>query len=890
MPEPSPPTTAPDLEGTVVEWRDELITLPDIAEKKRTNDFLSHSDYTVPEAMSLIAGQVADKVAIDSGDERITYGELHARASQIARALLDRGLDPAVPVFILCDHGVAPPTAICGVLYAGLIGAPVDVREPADRLARMFEQAAAEWVVTDRPFEHLARGLSDKVLLLDEASSYETTPPDVDVPEEQPGLILFTSGSTGVPKGVYNWHRAIVPKSMRGVRADRRPEENSAVTSSWGFTAAEGQLFSSLINGRTICTYDLRNRGARDLPEWVQKNEIRALVLMPSVLRALLPTTAPGAMSNVRRVTLGAEPLYWSDVLAARPLFGTDTVLIHAIGSTEVGGIASYEIPKDAEPDDEPIPVGSWVPSVEVRVVDEDDREVPQGEPGRIVLLRRGHLARGYWRDPELTAEHFFVDEAGRQGFRTSDQGRIRPDGLLEHLGRLDTRVKVRGAMVATSEVEVALLALDDVADAAVIAATDDGGATRLVAYVVAEPGRPLSAWKLRRDVARRLPTTMVPAAFVAMAELPRTVRSKVDRAALPPPPPHVVAKPYRAPVGNDADLAAIFADVLGVERVGLDDDFFDLGGDSLGVVELLAGIADRFSVDLPASAVLEAPTVAQLALRLSHRRSRAASPVVPLRTDCTGTPFFCVTGGGAPAVSLRALSEAMPGQNLYAIQARGLEERALPDHSIEAAAGRNLIAVREVQPAGPYLLGGYSYGGLVAFEMACRLHTLGEDVAMLVLLDIGAPTRNVTVANRVKARTTSLRADAPLGRVQHATTVAARTARFAGRSALAHAERRLALSGAGLFPRRGYHQYELFLRLHTRMAAEYHPTSTFDGPVLLVRSGRDDLGWSRLVTGPLSVVDVPADHLGLVRTPVVERVGQIVADVLSTRAAGVGS
>ncbi len=198
-------------------------------------------------------------------------------------------------------------------------------------------------------------------------------------------------------------------------------------------------------------------------------------------------------------------------------------------------------------------------------------------------------------------------------------------------------------------------------------------------------------------------------------------MRQKIDRAALPPPP-RAVTKPYRAPHGNDADLAAIFANVLGVERVGLDDDFFDLGGDSLGVVELIAGIADRFSVDIPASTVLEAPTVARLALRLSHRRPRTASPVVPLRTDRPGTAFFCVTGGGAPAVSLRALSEAMPDQNLYAIQARGLEERAVPDHSVESAAHRNLLAVREVQPTGPYLLGGYSFGGLVAYEMSCRL------------------------------------------------------------------------------------------------------------------------------------------------------------------------
>ena len=231
----------------------------------------------------------------------------------------------------------------------------------------------------------------------------------------------------------------------------------------------------------------------------------------------------------------------------------------------------------------------------------------------------------------------------------------------------------------------------------------------------------------------------MVPSTFVALDTLPRTVRHKLDRAALPEPP-QFERPPYREPTGHEADVAALFAEILGVDRVGLDDDFFDLGGDSLGAIELQEGIAEQFGIDLPTSTLLEAPTVATLSARLLHRRPGRTSPVVPLRTGRGGVPFFCVTGAGAPALSLRALTDAIDDRDVYTIQARGLEERAFPDRSIEAAARRYLREIRALQPTGPYTLGGYSFGGLVAFEMASRLRAAGEDVTLLVLLDTTAP------------------------------------------------------------------------------------------------------------------------------------------------------
>ncbi|HXY93803.1 MAG TPA: thioesterase domain-containing protein, partial [Acidimicrobiia bacterium] len=669
-----------------------------------------------------------------------------------------------------------------------------------------------------------------------------------------------------------------------------------ALTTSYGFAAAGMDLFTAIINGATLYTYDVRTRGPSVMAEWIRDREIAWMAFVPAGLRAVAATAAPGALDCLRIVGFGGDTAFWRDVEMGRRICGPETMFVNVLGSTEAGHVTSFDVLPDTALGEGPVPVGVPDRGVEVRLVDEDDEPVAHGEPGSIVVVRHGWLALRYWNDPELTRRHFFREPDGRRGFRTADAARWRDDGLLEHVGRIDSRVKVRGAMVATSEVELALRAHSDVADAAVVAVPDESG-LRLVAYVMARDGRSLSAWKLRRDLATTLSSTSVPSAFVAVAILPRTIRDKVDRGALPPPPPPVRHRAYREPKGNENDLAEIFASVLGIERVGLDDDFFELGGDSLATVELLAAIADRFSVDLSTSTVLDAPTVAELALRLSHRRPHHASPLVPLRTSSEGPTFFCVTGGGAPAISLRALSETMPDVSLYALQARGLEERAWPDHSVSSAARRYVCAIRNVQASGPYVLGGYSFGGIVAFEMACQLRAAGEEVALLVEFDTPAPaprtgTRVQRIASRARQRafglaeTVSDPGPSLSTRVQRGTTLVGQVVHAVTSSAIARFERRWMLTTAGLLPRPGYHQYDVFIRLSTDLMRNYQPSATFDGPILLLRGRHDegverDLGWSRLVTGPLTVVDVPADHYELMRNPPVEDVGRILRSAL---------
>ena len=332
-----------------------------------------------------------------------------------------------------------------------------------------------------------------------------------------------------------------------------------------------------------------------------------------------------------------------------------------------------------------------------------------------------------------------------------------------------------------------------------------DGG-TRLAAYIVPAAGATPSPWQIRRDLATRVPSTMIPAVVVLLDDLPTTMRGKFDYAKLPPPPPRTT-RPYREPEGRERELAELFGEVLGLDDVGLDDDFFELGGDSLAVLELLAGINERFGVELSATSVLASPTVAALATRLVRRR-RTAATVVALREvsgQVPGTPMFCVAGGGSPAVSLRPLADALgDGRACYGVQARGLEETARPDSTIEAAARRHLAEIRIIQPTGPYLLAGYSYGGLVAFEMARALEALGERVALLSIIDTPAPSLMRTRGERLAAGVPTRQSGAA-GRV-----------RWATRAVQLHVRERISLATTGIVSRRSLHQYHLFFRYAT--------------------------------------------------------------------------
>ncbi len=833
-----------------------------------------HRARLLGDALDEVTRARPEHVAIEDDERALTFQELMHAIDGVASAVRASEPDSTAAVTVVVDHGIDAVIAILGVITAGRIAVPVDARDPLDRLTEIHRDAQSSLVVTHQQCVAAAQSLAvgSPILLIDDLDPIDK-PGDraaVDAVADAagPALLLFTSGSSGTPKGVVIGGSKVVDNALQVAYVhELGPDDRMAVPGSLAFGAAHTRIFAALISGARACLYDLRERGSSGIPEWVNKHGITVMLFVPSVLRAVLDYAPDARMETVRLVTFGGEALYGRDTRSARPLFGPNTVFRNRLSSTETHGMAGRIVTAEDDALDGIVPVGEIEPWLHARIVDENDEDVPDGEVGRLVVTGRD-FALGYWNDPELTAERFVDLPDGRRTFFTSDLVRRRGDGALEHVGRADDRLKVRGAMVSPMEAERALSQLEGVSEAAVKGVPADDGGLRLVAYIVPERDASPRASSIRRELATLVPPHMVPGTVVLLDALPIGPRGKVDRAALPAPP--VPRRSYRAPVGREQDLADIFRDSLSVDRIGLDDDFFELGGDSLAAVELLVMVDEQFGVQLPPSTLLDAPTVATLAPLLVHRRPRSLPVVVRLTNASEGTragvaPLFCVAGGGSPALTLRTLAKELgDGRITYGIQARGLEERALPDRSVEASARRYLEAIRRVQPAGPYFLAGYSFGGVIAFEMACRLETVGEQVGLLAVLDSYAPGTRPSATERLASRSAELRDEPTIGAL-----------RWAASSALAHAGRAAAVWTAGVVPRRDLRQYYVFYRVASRQRARYRPTSTFQGRTLVVRASADapdefgrDLGWGPFLRGPRSLVDVPGNHYTMINRP----------------------
>ena len=477
---------------------------------------------------------------------------------------------------------------------------------------------------------------------------------------------------------------------------------------------------------------------------------------------------AADAFPSLRHIRLGGEPATRRDLDLFRRQFLPGCVFSNAYATTEAGLIRVCLFDHHTPVASHVLPVGYPVPDTEVLLVDGSGQPAQPGEIGEIVV-RSAYLAAGYWRRPDLTAAAFLPDPEGgqRRLYRTGDLGRLARDGCLEHLGRRDFQVKVRGYRVELAELEAALLQAPDV-KAAAVAAHDDGlGGNRLVGYVVpASEARPTTS-ALRAFLKERLPDHMVPSAYVVLDRLPTTGAGKLDRGALRPPAEDSEA----APSGEEprthleAQLAGIWAEMLKRPRIGFQEDFFDLGGDSLLATQMLHRVEQDCGCRVDPSRVLSSLTVERLATELlAGSRETLAKPVVQVQSGNGRTPFFFLHGDlESGGFYCRRLARALgPEVTMYAVQPHGLSDAAMPD-SIEQMAAERLQNIREIQATGPYRLGGFCGGGIIAYEMARQLVARGEQVATVLLIDARPPnlayrsywtlTQRVGVALRLSPR-----------------------------------------------------------------------------------------------------------------------------------------
>ena len=698
---------------------------------ERAIDFAA-DQLAAPDVTQLVSEQAAvtpDATALVADTARWTYGELECAAERIAAGLLSAGMPAGARVGVMLDRSPELIATVLGVLKAGAAVVPLDVSYPRVRIDAMTDRAKPFRVISD----------AGKVRALLEAPAKNVLPA---IDPDSAAYVLFTSGSTGEPKGVTIPHRALTNLiAWQNRRASGAVGGSTLQFAPLSFDVSFQEIFSTLCGGGTLRLVSEAQR--KDLPA------LLGVVAEERIERVFLPFVALQTFAEVARVTRtrldslrvvisSGEQLRVTPEIRRLCSTNPGLVLENQYGPTETHVAASYTM--SGSPEDFPTlpPIGTAIDGATVSVLGADLRPAPTGIKGEIYLGGRC-LAIGYEGRPDLTAERF-VTIGEQRMYRTGDLGVRLPSGDLLYLGRTDTQVKVRGFRIECAEVELALMSLNDEAihAVAVVARNLDSLDSVLVAYLVGDrEAADVTAIRARLQV--QLPPYMIPEHFHWLDEIPLTPSGKRDDKALRELPfaPAVASSAGIAPRNAyERAVADIMAEFAGSAGFGVDTNFFDAGGTSIGAMRVVMAISRTWGVEIPLEAFVTAPTAAEVASLIGAGGPiRTFDPVVALRTSGDRPPLFLVHPIGGNVLCYLDLVKHLPAdQPVYALQAAGAEPGATPLRTISDLAASYLAAIRRVRPHGPCHIGGWSFGGYVAIEMARQLPD--DELARLILLD----------------------------------------------------------------------------------------------------------------------------------------------------------
>ncbi|MEH1123085.1 non-ribosomal peptide synthetase/MFS transporter [Micromonospora sp. CPCC 206061] len=761
------------------------VTGPPFAWNDTTAEF--PGGVTLHELIQARVAAAPDAPAVTFEGATLTYGELAARANQVAHRLREHGAGPGRLVAVCAHRSPDLVVALLGVLISGAAYLPLDPDHPAERLGFMLADADAVAVLTAGSALEALPPTDRPVLALDAAATWAGAPTAAPEPLAgpcHPAYAIYTSGSTGQPKGVVNGHRGVVNRlhwmqRRYGLTAADTVLQKTPV----GFDVSVWEFFWPLLTGaRMVLARPDGHKDAAYLRDLIVAEGVTTIHFVPSMLGIFLSEDGIERCASLRRVICSGEELPVD--LALRTLAALPGAELHNLyGPTEAAiDVTAYHCTVDGLTGSARVPIGGPIDNMRVYVLDEHGEPLPVGVPGELHLAGVG-LAHGYLNRPELTAEKFVTGLDGQRLYRTGDLARWRPDGTLDFLGRIDGQVKLRGLRIELGEIEVALREHPSVREAAVVVREDTPGDKRLAAYLVVTA--PVDSAALRLALKRRLPDYMVPAAFVELPELPLSPSGKLDRRRLPAPQRgRDAGTPYEAPgTATEVMVAGIWAEVLDVPRVGLDDDFFDLGGHSLLAIQVVAKLRRAAGAGLSIMDLFKHRTVRELAhlidVPLDQRAPRAllhelTRPMLspPAAAEGRSNPggqrvrsLVCVPYGGGSAVVYQPLADALPaGHRLFSVAIPGhdigLDEAALP---FDTLAERCTTEIME-KVDGPIALYGHcGVGSALIVEIARRLEQRGRELDAVyigAIFPFARPRSRVWSALSRLTRMESLRSD----------------------------------------------------------------------------------------------------------------------------------
>ncbi len=871
-------------------------------------------DGTIPGLFEEQVNQTPDAIALINGDEQLTYAQLNQTANQIAHYLRKKGVKSGDLVGLSMNRSFELVAGLLGILKLGAAYIPLDPAYPAERLKFMIEDSSANLILTMQQHTPQLSAVGIPLIAVDaideELAAEPVTPPDTAPAPDDLFYVLYTSGSTGVPKGVMAKHDATLNRfQWMWETFPFTAGEVCCHKTSISFGDSMWEMFGPLLKG--IPAVIIANDDVKDANRFVEilsKYNVSRLIVVPSLLRVLLETNdnLTDQLDKLRFWVTSGEALPVELIprfYAALP----HAKLINLYGSSEVAADVTVFDTRQMSDDMNMVPIGKPIANTQIYLLDHFMNPVPQGLPGEVYIGGK-NIAAGYWQQPDLTAERFVEDPFSTSSdarlFRSGDYARHLANGVIEYIGRVDNQVKVRGFRVELGEVEYALVNHPQINQAVVIVQNEHD---RLVAFVQPEADVNLTDTMCRDYLVDILPEFMIPATFVLIDQFPLLPSGKINRRQLRQTTIAITDEttPKVAPTSPvEEQLVEIWEKLLGVEDIGIRDNFFHLGGHSLLAIRLFAQINKQFDVKLPVSRLLDAPTIEKLAQLINppvaqniavapeslaaEIQSNSWSSLVIINEGSAGRPrFFCVHDLNGHVLYYRDLARALgEDQPFYGLQAYGADGNEPLDTSVEMMATRYLKDIRTAQPAGPYYLGGSSLGGMIAFEIAQQLVQQGETVALLAMFDTLTPAYGKEVMTW-EERTLSQKFD------HHWHNLQSQGAAYLADRAQSRAEwlaykiesarlntmrvmKNLWLRSGQELPAflQTFHREETYAAIYRA----YQP-QVYAGHITLFRAEeRSDhdqfdvtLGWQHYATEDIEVISSPGEHGWMVRDPYAE-------------------